>query len=292
MGSPGPQSPVLVTANYKLSFDALRHRLGRVDAWLLIVDTRGINVWCAAGKSTFSAEEVCECVRRFRLGELVSHRQLILPQLAAPGVAAQAIRKGCGFSALFGPVRAADVETYLANGLRCDEAMRTVTFSLAERAVLIPVELFLVGRSLLIALASGVLLSGLGPTVFSPTAALERGLLLLAGAGFGLLGGAVLTPLLLPWLPARQFWFKGVIAALPLLAVCGLLGVGRNLGAAEQAALALWTIALSSYLAMNFTGSTPFTSLSGVEYEMRRGLPVQLGAAGLALILWLAAPFC
>jgi len=292
VGSPGPQSPVLVTANYKLSFDALRRRLGRVDAWLLIVDTRGINVWCAAGKSTFSANEICACVRRFRIGELVSHRQLILPQLAAPGVAALAVRNGCGFSALFGPVRAADVEAYLANNQRCDEAMRTVTFSLAERTALIPVELFLAGKPLLIALALGVLLSGLGPTVFSPTAVLERGLRLLAGTGFGLFGGAVLTPLLLPWLPGRQFWFKGVVAALPLLAVCGLLGIGRNLGAAEQAALALWIIALSSYLAMNFTGSTPFTSLSGVEHEMRRGLPLQLGAAGLALILWLAAPFC
>ena len=55
---------MLVTANYKLSFDSLRFALATIDAWLLVTDTRGINVWCAAGKGTFSASEVCEVVRR------------------------------------------------------------------------------------------------------------------------------------------------------------------------------------------------------------------------------------
>jgi hypothetical protein len=50
-------------------------------------------------------------------------------------------------------------------------------------------------------------------------------------------------------------------------------------------------LTLSSYLAMNFTGSTPFTSPSGVEYEMRRGMPVQLAAACLSLALWVSSPF-
>ena len=53
----------------------------------------------------------------------------------------------------------------------------------------------------------------------------------------------------------------------------------------------LWIMAASSYMAMNFTGATPFTSLSGVEKEMRRGLPIQCVGACVALILWLASPF-
>jgi hypothetical protein len=59
---------VLVTANYKLSFDALRLRLSTIDAWLLVLDTRGINVWCAAGKGTFSTEEVIQSVKRLPAG--------------------------------------------------------------------------------------------------------------------------------------------------------------------------------------------------------------------------------
>ena len=44
VGEPGPDSPVLVTANYKLTFDTLRRALISFDGWILVIDTRGINV--------------------------------------------------------------------------------------------------------------------------------------------------------------------------------------------------------------------------------------------------------
>ena len=47
MGTPTPDSPVLVTANYTLSFDALRSSLAGVEAYVLVLDTLGINVWLA-----------------------------------------------------------------------------------------------------------------------------------------------------------------------------------------------------------------------------------------------------
>lgn len=290
VGAPDADSPVLVTANYKLTFDSLRHRLGSIDAWLLVVDTRGINVWCAAGKGSFSSEEVIRGVEQARLAEVVSHRRLILPQLAATGVAARVVRRGCGFDVLFGPVRAEDLPAFLDHDQQADETMRTVTFTMAERAVLIPVELFLLAKPLLVVLCLGPLLSGIGPGLFSPAAALERGLILLAATVAGIGGGAVLTPLALPWLPGRQFWFKGILAALPV-ALCLWLLFAHRLTPIEQVAMLLWNATVSSYLAMQFTGSTPFTSPSGVEYEMRRGLPVQLAATCLSLGLWLAAPF-
>ena len=118
----------------------------------------------------------------------------------------------------------------------------------------------------------------------------QRGALLLGATALGILAGAVLVPLLLPWLPARQFWLKGVYTGLAVAAQARPL-VAAGLSGVEQVALALWAVAVSSYLAMNFTGSTPFTSLSGVEREMRRGLPVQLLAVGAAAVLWVVAPF-
>lgn len=290
VGSPGPDSPVLVTANYKLSFDSLRFSVSGIDAWLLVADTRGINVWCAAGKGTFSAGEVSDLVRRSRLAEVVSHRRLVLPQLAAPGVTAREVTRDCGFSVRFGPVRATDLPAWLERDGQGDEAMREVTFTLAERAVLIPVELYLLARPLLGLVVLALCLSGLGPGVFSPAAAVQRGVLLLGATGLGILAGAVLVPLLLPWLPARQFWLKGVYTGLAVAALARPL-VATGVSGVEQAALALWAVAVSSYLAMNFTGSTPFTSLSGVEREMRRGLPVQLLAVGAAAVLWVVAPF-
>ena len=290
VGSPGPDSPVLVTANYKLSFDSLRFSVSGIDAWLLVADTRGINVWCAAGKGTFSAGEVSDLVRRSRLAEVVSHRRLVLPQLAAPGVTAREVTRDCGFSVRFGPVRATDLPAWLERDGQGDEAMREVTFTLAERAVLIPVELYLLARPLLGLVVLALCLSGLGPGVFSPAAAVQRGVLLLGATGLGILAGAVLVPLLLPWLPARQFWLKGVYTGLAVAALARPL-VATGVSGVEQAALTLWAVAVSSYLAMNFTGSTPFTSLSGVEREMRRGLPVQLLAVGAAAVLWAVAPF-
>ncbi len=290
VGTPGPESPVLVTANYKLSFDALRLQLSGVDAWLLVLDTRGINVWCAAGKGTLSTEEVIRSVEHSRLTLMVSHRELVLPQLAATGVTALEVKQRCGFKVFFGPVRAADLPTYLQLGKQCNETMREVTFTLPERAVLIPVELFLLAKPLLITLVLVFVLSGIGPSLFSLNAALHRGLTLLTATLLGIFGGAVLMPLLLPWLPGRQFWIKGVLAGLAAAVISWLLPAAvHNLP--EQLALFLWMMTLSSYLAMNFTGSTPFTSPSGVEYEMRRGIPVQIAATCLTIVLWMSSPF-
>jgi len=55
IGTPDADSPVLVTANYKLTVDALRRRLTGLDLWILVLDTKGVNVWCAAAKGPLHA---------------------------------------------------------------------------------------------------------------------------------------------------------------------------------------------------------------------------------------------
>lgn len=290
VGAPQPDAPVLVTANYKLSFDALRRELAGIDAWILVVDTRGVNVWCAAGKKTFSDAEIAYQVRASRLAEIVNHRELILPQLGAVGAAAGKLRRSCGFTGIFGPVRASDIPTYLQRNRTADERMRAVTFSMSERAVLIPVEVCLLWKPLLAAMVVLLAVSGIGPGLYSLSAAGQRGLLAVAATLLAVLAGAVITPLLLPWIPGRQFWLKGlfagVLTGLPFLAT-----TGSSTGIAATLALALWMVSASSYLAMNFTGSTPYTSLSGVSMEMRKGLAVQITGTVTALILWVGAAF-
>ena len=106
LGSPDDQSPVLVTANYKMSFDKLREALPGRDAWILVLDTRGINVWCAAGKGTFGTKELVGRIGSSGLAHIVSHRELILPQLAGPGVSAHLVKKSSGFKVIYGPIRA------------------------------------------------------------------------------------------------------------------------------------------------------------------------------------------
>lgn len=290
VGTPTSRSPVLVSANYKLSFDALRFRLAGVSAWILVLDTRGVNVWCAAGKGTFSTAEILFCLERFQVSRLVEEKQLIVPQLGAPSVNGAEVHKRSGFQVVFGPVRSRDLPAFLDGGCRADEAMRTVTFSLAERMVLVPVELYLVAKQLVFILLLGLVLSGIGPDIFSLAAIRERGLLLSVATLAAVLSGTVVVPLLLPWLPGRQFWVKGLVPAVMSGSGCVWM-MGGGMSVSEAIAVVLWSVAVCSYLAMNFTGSTPFTSPSGVEYEMKRGLVVQGLCLLATLILWVGGPF-
>lgn len=261
-----------------------------LDAWLLVLDTRGINVWCAAGKNLFSTAEVIRQVEATGLGTVVNHRRLILPQLGATGTAAGEVRKACGFRVLYGPVRAADLPAFLSRNNTAMEAEREVTFTLTERAKLIPVELVLLWKPLLISIGIILVLSGIGPEVFSAEAMLSRGGTASLTTIVGMLAGALLVPLLLPWLPAKSFWIKGALTG----GVAGgiMLQVWPSwFSMMETIALLCWILACSAYMAMNFTGSTPFTSPSGVEKEMRLAIPVQLCLTLLALTLWVAAPF-
>lgn len=288
-GIPDKSSPVLVTANYKLTFDALRKELSGIPLWILVVDTRGINVWCAAGKKTFTAEEIAYQVRKTRLDQLVSHRELILPQLAANGVAAHHLKTLCGFRGRFGPILASMLPAFLKTG-EIDEVMRTVTFSMRERLVLIPLEICMLWKRLLVVTTLLLVLSGVSPDIFSPAAVLDRGIVFVAATLTGIVSGTAITPLLLPWIPFRQFWLKG--ATLGCLAALIFLFLWLpTVNGVEKLAIFLWITASSAFLAMNFTGSTPYTSLSGVEKEMRRGLPWQAGATVLALMLWFSGPF-
>ncbi|MHB1026096.1 MAG: mercury methylation corrinoid protein HgcA [Desulfobacteria bacterium] len=290
LGSPDGNAPVLVTANYKMTFDVVRRDAAGLDAWILVLDTRGINVWCAAGEGTFGTGEVIRRVTEARLAEVVNHRRLILPQLGAPGVAAHEVRKECGFSVVYGPARARDIRSFLEGGMKASPEMRKVVFPTIDRLVLTPVEITGLLRPAGWAAAVLFLLAGVGPGIFSLGAAWGRGFAAAAALVAGILAGAVVTPVLLPWLPGRAFSVKGGLAG-GVLAAFAVMWKHGALGAPTALALLLAMTAVSSFVAMNFTGATPFTSPSGVEKEMRRALPVQAGLTVLAGILWVGGAF-
>jgi hypothetical protein len=290
VGAPDSRSPVLVTANYKLTFDHLRKALTSVNAWILVLDTRGINVWCAAGKNFFSTEEVVRRVALSEVKKVVTHNRLIMPQLAATGVAAHDVKKQSGFKVIYGPVRSNDLPKFLSNGFKSEPSMRKVTFNTIDRVILAPVELAHLPKPSLWVLLAAFLISGIGTHVFSFSAAWIRGSMLTVAYAAGILAGAVATPALLPWIPGRAFALKGAIIG--VLSAAGIIALFRSdLQLLGALALVLWTTAVSSYLAMNFTGSTPFTSPSGVEKEMRKAIPLQAAALLLAMVAWVASAF-
>jgi len=289
-GTPAFDSPVLVTANYKLTFDALRMELSSVDAWILVLDTRGINVWCAAGKSLFSTEEVIKRVKVSGLDKIVNHRELILPQLSATGVSAIDVKKGCSFRVIWGPIRANDIKRFLNAGKKADESMRRVTFTISERLVLVPVELSFLVKPTLVILLGIFLLSGIGVEIFSIKNAWSRGIMAAFAYATGIFSGAVVVPAILKWLPGKAFSIKGAVTGI-IAAIFVLMTFKDVANTWELTALFLCTTAVSSYLGMNFTGSTPYTSPSGVEKEMRKAIPVQALAGFVSIVLWIGAAF-
>jgi hypothetical protein len=294
LGKPDEQSPVLVTANYKMSFDKLREALPGRDMWILVLDTKGINVWCASGKGTFGTMELVGRIESSGLSQIVLHRELILPQLSGPGVAAHHVKKLSGFKIIYGPIRAIDLSGFLDNGLKATPEMRLKTFTTWERMVLIPMELVGALKGGMIVIPILFLLALLGKSGEGWTNALSHGLFSIWAMLTAILTGAVLTPLLLPWLPGRAFSVKGlslgVLFAVILLAFHWGDWITRT-GRFEIMAWLLLIPAISAYLAMNFTGASTYTSLSGVKKEMRWALPLEMGAGIVGLGLWLGSHF-
>lgn len=278
IGSPGPEADVFVSANYKLSFDSLRKNLKGNDVWILVLDTKGVNVWCAAGKGTFGTKELVNRINIVNLDKIVNHKRLILPQLSATGVAAFKVKEETGFNVHFGPVRAADIQNFLANGYRADKEMRKVNFSFIDRVKLIPND-FIYGKFyLLAAMALLFLLSGINSHGFSYRNFQGEGGPAILKVFLAYFAGIVITPIFLPYLPARFFSIKGFYSGtIIFLILLFTRSAGDNVFEILSWFLIITTI--SSFLAMNFTGSSTYTSLSGVKKEMKISIPIQIGFA-------------
>jgi len=275
LGNPTPTSPVFVTANYTPSFDALRSALVGIDGYILVLNTYGINVWCAAGKGTFGTEELVRRIEATQLHQVVNHRVLIVPQLGAPGVAAHTVKQRSGFKVEYGPVRAQDLPAYLQTR-QATPAMRQVRFDLRDRLTLIPIEI--VHTFVPMALAALILFYLVNPWTA-------------AGVVAAVLAGVVLFPILLPWLPTRAFSTKGFILG-------SLVSLPFAWAAFQSSATLVWWLRIgwalahllglppvTAYLALNFTGATPFTSKSGVKREMATYVPILAWTFGAGVTL-------
>ena len=276
-GRPDETSPVLVTANYKLTFDRLRSRLNTIDAWILVLDTKGINVWCAAGKGTFGTEELTRRIHSVGLGQIVQHKRIILPQLGAPGVAAHEVKKATGFGIEYGPVYAHDLPEYLLNRSQIKPEMRRVRFPLKDRLDLIPMEFIPALKLVPIFLVWLVFVQLLRDHRLSVS--ILRDFVPYFAA---IISGSVLFQVLLPWMPFRSFIINGwLLGAAMVAAFCALTGVETSL----FLPLLLVLPPVSAYLAVNFTGATTFTSLSGVQKELARGVPVMIVSVLAGMII-------
>ena len=282
VGKPDRDSPVMVTANYKLSFDMLRKELIGLDVWMLVLNTKGIHVGCAAGNGTFGPNELLNRIAIVQLSKVVSHRTVIVPQLGAPGISAHEVMKYSGFKVLYGPVKAKDVKEFINLGMKATAEMRTVRFSTYDRLVLTPVELVSTFKVSLMIFGILFLLNllGVGPFGFID---------FYAYAGT-IIAGCVLTPVLLPWIPGRAFAWKGWLVGFIWVVIVNVL---NGWPAAPQYSLLkalgylLILPSVSAFYAMNFTGASTFTSFSGVLKEMKIAVPMIIISIFTGIVLLL-----
>ncbi len=288
LGAPDKLSDVFVSANYKFSFDKLRRSLKGLNAWILVLDTKGINVWCAAGEGTFGTEELAKKVAEVGLQSVVDHRRLIVPQLGGPGVAGHVVKKRTGFNVHFGPVRSEDIPAYLGAKYEATKEMREVGFTFLDRLVLTPMEMIPALKAYAIFAVSALLIFGLTPSVvpFGKAWAVCRPVLLLGLAA--VFAGAFLTPLLLTLVPSRSFAVKGwLVGMVVLVAASPFSGVFETAWPVQAFAFLFFPLA-SSYLALQFTGATVFTGISGVKKELKFALPVYASGAAVSLAFLVA----
>lgn len=277
VGHPDENSPVLLSANYKLSFDILRRELNGLNCWMVVLNTKGINVWCAAGKGTFGTEEIIGKITNLKLNQLVKHHKVICPQLGAPGIKAHEVKKSTGFRVEYGPVFAEDIPQYLEKGLKATQEMRHISFGIFDRLILTPMEISLVLTKSWKYIIGILIFFGVMPTgiIFKNmwVEGVPAVLLLLTGV----LTGAFLTPVFLPWIPFRSFFKKGFLI--------GLIPVGlvhyfsyhfgdNTFDPFLMASFYLFIPTLSSYLAFNFTGCSTYTSPAGVNKELKAAVVV------------------
>ncbi|MDD5188152.1 MAG: mercury methylation corrinoid protein HgcA [Methanoregula sp.] len=273
LGNPSPESPVFASANYTLSFDALRSALTGVDAYILVLDTKGINVWCAAGKGTFGTEELIRKIEATRLSLVVTHRRILVPQLGAPGISWMEVLRRSGFRVEFGPVRAADLPSYLTTHT-ATPAMRTVQFPLRDRIVLIPVELVqVIPWAVVATLVVGFFINWM-------TAAQVL---------TAVLAGTVLFPALLPYIPTKDFTTKGLVLGalvmLPFIWSGSTTGMSPSTLAGYAVTSLLVFPPVTAFLSLNFTGATTFTSRTGVRKEIFTYMRVMAGMFGVGIVL-------
>lgn len=286
VGHPNSESDVFVSASYKLSFDLLRKNLSGLNGWILVIDTRGVNVWCAAGKGTFGTESIVKEVRNTSLDLIVKHRKLIVPQLGAPGVAAHLVKELTGFRVIYGPVRAKDIKSFMEAGYKATPEMREITFPARERAKLIPVDLMYGKYKLLIALTIMFILSGIDKSGLLLSKMLSTSLFPVVGIIGAYIAGIVLTPLLLPYIPFRAFSAKGAILGALTTFILYFLFSSKTL---ETFSIGLISMGIASFVAMNFTGSSTFTSLSGVKKEIKWSIPFQIAFTSIGCIVFITS---
>ncbi len=266
VGRPDRSSPVLLTGNYDLTVRRVLRALRGLDAWLVVADSHGVNVWCAASGGHLGTHQVVTALKVARLESRVVHRQVVVPQLAATGIEAKEVRRRTGWIVRFGPADAKDIQTYLAANHEKTEAMRLVRFGLRERL------------EMAAAWATPISLG-----------AVAIGWRHLGGALALVWGLAVAVFLGYDRLPFGERGRQVATAAVAAASVLIALAVGGTFTPGPALAWTAAAIACTGLLTFDFAGSTP-TAPAGLFDEKQLQVVLDLDRCAGAWSCWAVCP--
>ncbi len=116
IGTPGPDSPVLVTTNFSLTYFIVSGEIeaSKVDSWLGIVDSEGQSVLTAWAAGKFVPDVIAKFINTSGIADKVNHRKLIIPGYVAQ-ISGELDEELPDWEVMIGPREAADISAYLRN---------------------------------------------------------------------------------------------------------------------------------------------------------------------------------
>jgi NAD-dependent dihydropyrimidine dehydrogenase PreA subunit len=248
IGNPDRRSPVLVTGNFTLTVRRVRDALRGHNAWLLVANSKGINVWCASGGGYLTHHDIISAIRVSRLAEKVERREIILPQLCATGVERRRIAEATGFFPRWGPPRLEDLPAFLDRGARVikrEHFMRFPAWERLEMATLWCIPLLAILLSILAFFFGARVVGAAGVAI--------------AALVYGVFG-------FLPWLEiegAKRFLtFAAASAVAALVAFGALWAMGGATPDHHAAVIAAAGFLAMAVLSINLAGTTPWYASS------------------------------
>lgn len=273
-------APLLVTGNYHLSVLLVSRHVRRINARLLVIDTDGINVWCAAGKGAFCNAAILAQLNRYQRQTLTGSTwlTLLLPKFSLAGVDFRALRKE-KLRPIIGPLYAKDLPAYLASPPYRDNGQQTVRFDLQMRTFS-----WLPGLVQFVGYSGWLMLLFVGAEIlFGATAPL--GLLVVVAFV------ATAYPLLFPWLPGKRFAVKGLALGLTTSVALIATAAYRGVAPGELVAEIAFTVATGMFFGLSYTGNSAVSNYTKVRRETAQFLVPNVLLYVASLVVFFVAEF-
>jgi len=257
-------SPLLVTCNYHMTVFLVWRILKSRNVRILVIDTKGINVWCSSGKGQFSSKVIIDQLAKYDRKELTQTDELeiILPKLSLSGVRLSELKK-LNIIPRIGPIYAQDLPEYLDNKIvDCDDDH--YKFNLRNRLFTLLPSFIQFTKYILI--TTGILFI--------------LNLIFKTGFWWQILPVSLSIPILyitlFPLLPSKNFSFKGIVLfVFQILLLYLIFGSGLSEFSGYIIAFhLLFYLGTNIFFGLYYTGNSGVSNYSLVKKEIITFLPI------------------